>query len=300
MRVLAALLLSMTCAFAQVPTTHAGKATAGGAAPTYAGPGDVVAGGLSWWGLRAYSAAKAGTKAANICNTADMNCADVNTLANGDFDVATATGAPLNCGGAGGTCTVKTIYDQAAGSPGGINCSAGCDLTQSTIGTRPTLVFNCLGSTKPCMACNGSQNLSASLVGSVTSPFTISAVGKRTGNTSAFSDIFGTASGGVQLLFNSSPNQLGLYTGAFVLGAATDNVFHAVQTISDVSTGTTYIDGSSNSGTSGVVALTIGWTICDNNNPLTGNVTEVGTWPFSFNGTQLPNMNTNQHAYWGF
>ena len=141
----------------------------------YAGPGDVVSGAKMWWGLRAYSLATAGTKAANICNASDANCADVNTLANGDFDVATATGSPLNWGGAGGTCTIKTLYDQTTGN----NCTAAtCNLTQTIIGFRPTLAFNCIG-TKPCMTftsassnrMNGANNAT-----SVSQPVTLSGV----------------------------------------------------------------------------------------------------------------------------
>jgi hypothetical protein len=78
---------------------------------SYVGPGDVVASPLVWYGLRAVSAsyATAGSKLANICNASDANCADVSSTSSGNFNVATATGSPSNCGGAGGTCTVKIL-----------------------------------------------------------------------------------------------------------------------------------------------------------------------------------------------
>src|ERR1700733_9426847 len=45
--------------------------------PSYTGPGDVVPGALAWWGLRAYGAATAGTKAINICRASDSTCEDI-------------------------------------------------------------------------------------------------------------------------------------------------------------------------------------------------------------------------------
>src|SRR5262249_23860887 len=113
----------------------------GGRGSSYVGPLDVVGASKICASLRACSAALAGTKVANICNSGDANCADLNSLANGDFDVTTAQGSPLNWGGAGGTCTIKWLYNQ----PAGLNCSGGttCDMLNNTAANRPTLVFNC-------------------------------------------------------------------------------------------------------------------------------------------------------------
>src|SRR5258706_14710917 len=145
----------------------------------YQGPGNVVTTGwIFWFGLRAFSAATAGTKAANICNSGDANCADVNTLANGNFDVATATGAPLNCGGAGGTCTIKTLYDKS----GATNCTTACDFTQATIASRPTLVFNCINTTLPCIRWGGSTGsmVTPNLTSIFFQPYTVSVIFKNT------------------------------------------------------------------------------------------------------------------------
>jgi hypothetical protein len=50
-------------------------------AASYTGPGDVVSGAKAWYGLRAYSAATAGTKAIRLCDHLGANCADISTSA---------------------------------------------------------------------------------------------------------------------------------------------------------------------------------------------------------------------------
>jgi hypothetical protein len=56
----------------------------------YVGPGDIVSF-TAWWGFRAYSAARAGTKAIRIVRASDSAQSDINSLANGSLDAATAT-----------------------------------------------------------------------------------------------------------------------------------------------------------------------------------------------------------------
>jgi hypothetical protein len=269
-----------------------------GSAPSvgYTGPGDVVSGAFAWYGLRAYSLAKAGTKVANVCNSGDANCADINSLANGKFDVTTAQGSPLNCGGAGGTCTIKTLYDQAAAN----NCgSATCDITQATISNRPVLTFSCLGSL-PCMTFTGtsSQQLVTSNLATVSEPFTLSITDEKTvsGGASVF-----TAGNQFGILGNT--NQYQAYAGNIISQAANDNVWHAANTA--FVNGTTCnlqvdsVTSSGNCGSQGVSGNTFAlgqafssfWT---------GSVAEIGIWASAFNSTQLNNMNSNQHTYWGF
>jgi hypothetical protein len=133
-------------------------------------------------------------------------------------------------------------------------------------------------------------------------PFTMSTVAIRTGNTSAFGDVLGASVAGLQFLFANAANQFALYAGGAVTTApATDNVFHAIQGVYSGASSSLYIDGSSTTPLSpGAAALSGSIAIGDNNNPLTGKVTEVGIWAVAFNGTQQSNMNSNQHTYWGF
>jgi hypothetical protein len=156
----------------------------------YAGLGDVNPSAYLSVGLRAYTAATAGTKAANICNSGDANCADVNSLVNGNFDVATAQGTPLNCGGAGGTCTVKTLYDKS----GSLNCGgSACDFTNATAANRPTLVFNATGAGRACMAFNGSQFLTSPAATTINQPFSVASYLERTGNFTSLGNVISSA-----------------------------------------------------------------------------------------------------------
>ncbi len=274
-----------------------------GAPASYSGPGDVQAFSV-WWGLRAYTLATAGTKSANICNSGDANCADINTLANGNFDVATATGAPLNCGGAGGTCTVKTLYDKT----GNLLCtgSVACDITNSTIATRPTLVLNCLG-TLPCLGLSSTQTLitTTSLVSSMTQIYSVYGVGNRTGGTTSFSDI--TSNSGatnVQMGFGTSANTAAMYAGNVATKTSVaDNSFHNIISIFNGVSSTLYADGSSSTvdagtGATGTGKFCITGIGCTGNG-LTGQVVEAG-WKNSDITSVLSALNSNVHSYWGF
>lgn len=268
----------------------------------YVGPGDVVSGARFWYGLRAYSLATAGTAAARICNSGDANCADVNTLANGDFDVATATGAPLNCGGAGGTCTIRTLYDQT----GGNNCSAStCNLGNATIGNRPTLSFNCIGS-KPCMTFTSasSQVLTAatSLTSTIT-PHTYSAVAQTT-NTGAARHLIGTnAATATQLGYPATNNTVQGFSGSSRTATASAGSYHALQAVLGTSADMN-VDGTSttgNTGTAGLLTATISIGAISGTQFMSGQILEAGGWNnLGFSAGQSTSMSANQRAYWGF
>lgn len=260
----------------------------------YIGPGDIVTGPTFWGGLRAYSLATAGTKSANICNAADANCADVNSLfITGKFDVATATGAPLNCGGTGGTCTIKTLYDKSGNAH---------DLSQATIGSRPTLVLNCIGSL-PCMhGVTASSQVLAGTIPSGASPNTISIVMERTANFTTQS--FGMSGDGpIGVFFTTSTNTVGTSAGSTVSATAADSAFHAVNAVLNGASSSLGIDGATTAGTAGTnstgtnVALFVNYGV---GGFLTGNIVEFGLWPFAFSAGQIASMNANQHSVWGF
>lgn len=68
---------------------------------TYTGPGDVVSGAIAWYGLRAYSAAKVGTKAVRVrCGSGGSSgtAFDVNSLTSGNLDTATISSTCGNDG----------------------------------------------------------------------------------------------------------------------------------------------------------------------------------------------------------
>jgi hypothetical protein len=276
-----------------------GAGGAGGGTAAFAGPGDVVSGAIMWAGLRAYSLAKAGTRAANICNSGDANCADINTLANGKFDVVTATGAPLNCGGTGGTCTVKTLYDQT----GNTNCAgAACDLTNATAANRPTLTLNCFG-TLPCMTFNGtSAHLATSGVVTQSQPLSLSMIANSTNTSVQQTSAELTSSSPRAGYNNSGSNTTFIFAGGVFSATASDGVAHALQYIFNGASSNIVVDGTATSGNAGATNATGTLDLGSNSGAefFKGTVAEEGFWAVAFTSTQYGNMNSNQHAYWGF
>ncbi len=279
---------------AQTPLTTVGVGPGNltTAAP-YVGPGDVVSGAVAWWGLRAYSAAKAGTKAANICHVVPSTvCADINTLANGNFDVAATVGGTLNCGVV--TCHVNKLYDQS----GSNSCSGGpCDITASNF--HPTLAFNVLGSLPAMQSAADTDTFNSASI-TQAQPFTISFVYESTSTADS-----GIVSGSIQI----RPNQSGAGTGTLYAGntsftaTMSNNAFHAGQVVFNGASSSINLDGTTSTGSPGtngysatpVVVFSISGSI-----PLTGYITEVGMWSGALTGTQMTDLNSNQHTYWGF
>lgn len=281
--------------------------TTAGPCTAFTGPGDVQASWFIWGGLRAFSCITAGTKAANVCNAADANCADVNTLANGNFDVTTAQGSPLNCGSTGGTCTIKTLYDKSGNAR---------DWTQATIANRPTLTFSVIGSL-PCMTFVAGtpgtvpgRFLLTGTLGATAVPFSFSTVLKITGNDGSNPTILGDVGTGTtkqEVLYNGSTTTFLLQdnnTGGFTAttGAA---VFHAINAVSNGASSNIAIDGSTTTGTNGTAgmltsdALAIGDANALNRD-LAGIVCEAGMTNTAISSGTATSLNSNQHTYWGF
>ena len=150
-----------------------------GGGGAYTGPANVVSGASYWYGLFAYNSADRGNALVNVCNSTggiDIGCADLfSDATTGALVSATVSG--ITCPGI--NCTVKTAYDRS----GANNCSGPCNLTQATVGARPSLLASQIGSL-PALVCNGSAPSSLLLVSvttlSVVQPFTISAVAEQT------------------------------------------------------------------------------------------------------------------------
>lgn len=268
----------------------------GASGQSFVGAGDIDTGAFGWWGLRAYSGLKAGTKAANVCNASDVSCVDINTLANGKFDVVTAQASPLSC--TSGACTIKTLYDQT----GSTNCSSSaCDLTQATISLRPTLTFNCLGTTLPCAAFTSTQSLKNTTGITSTQPYTMSAVGERTSSFTSSECLLCAVGGTPSLGFSTTANAVFVVAGTGVsLTGNPDSAFHAIQGLLNGASSILYSDGVSSgtvsAGTSTATTLCVG--ACTTRF-LTGNFVEAGIWPGSLSAN-FSTMNSNQHTYWGF
>lgn len=256
---------------------------------SYAGPGDIVASAGGFWGLRSYSAAYAtgSNNAAIVCDSATgLTCSTIVILANGNFDAATAA-ASAACATA---CKVTTLYDQSGN---------GHNLMQA-IGQAPVLTFNCIG-TLPCMKFSGNQYLTGAGPAEA-QPWTVSAVGERTGAAS-FESIYGdSSSNGYGILFNSTANSVVTFAGgAGATATATDSVVHAFQAIGNNTSSLMNVDGVAGIPGSGGANALSGTAVLIGNGfaPLTGEVMEVGVWSGAFSSGNQTSVCHNQHTYWG-
>ena len=275
--------------------------TTGGGGSSYIGPGDLVTGWLQWGGLRAFSAAKAGTKAVRVCNAADANCADVLTSAvDGTLNMATITGAPLSC--TTNVCTVQTLYDQS----GTTRCSGPCDLIQATIANRPKLKLNCK-STLPCIEYAGvaNQTLASAIQLGTTyvAPFSMSIVMNRTSQASSVYDIYST--GSTPELFGwVSADTLAIYAGdGFTQFTATDAAWHAIniEWNATTPTGAINVDGTLSDGAGNVHDLDGGPGVTlgvSSNNPPFMQAMEAGFTSSPIKGTIATNLCHNQRLFW--
>lgn len=265
------------------------------AGSAYTGPGDINGAAVAWYGLRAFNAAKRGTKVANVCNSTggvDVGCADLlSDVTTGALVPATVSG--ITCPGA--NCTVKTLYDQA-----GTNCSGttACDVTQATVANRPTL-------TTAAITCNGSsQRLLGSTNLTQAQPFSVSYVAKRTTFASTFANVIAFGNLNVQIGYADTTGNAFLYGGSVAYATAAENTMHAVQGLMNQSTSAMYIDGTNTAGLSVSVdspsaTPTI---ICSSNSPdnwLNGQILETGIWGGNVTANNSA-MNSNQHTFWGF
>jgi hypothetical protein len=297
-----ALAFSPTISEAYSPQVRAAVLNFKPSGTLYVGPGDISPGAWAGGGLRAYARATIGSRVANICNAGDANCADVNTTSLGDFNVVAAQSAPLNCGGAGGTCTVKTLYDKT----GNTNCTTACDFSNATAANRPTLVFNDTAAGKACMRFNGSSQFLATPGSTPNQPFTFSSYAIATGNFTSTTSIAGFANTFDQVIIGHiNPDTLVMYdASAQPTATAVDNVFHAIQSIFDNTGGSSiYIDGVST-----LMNLLSG--VGGNGSPITlgsaksaslfwtGDICEISLSPSAFNPSTQAAMNTNQTNYY--
>jgi hypothetical protein len=276
---------------------------------SFTGPGDVVASGTSFWfGLRAFSAAKRGTKAINLCNVADAACADVLTDGTtGDLL------APTNIGGIDCTaitvCTIKIFYDQT----GNTDCAgpAACDALQATIASRATFTWNCQNG-HPCAKKAGGAGVLPAVGPTYTQslPYTVVGVGNRTGATTTQTALMKT--NGLYFLWTSSANTFGIFGGAFLTITGTganqpsDGTAHSMLGIyTAAGTSCTFeVDGIAAPVTNTCGTTTDGTLhlMTDDSNAMTGNYMESGAWRATFSpsgGGQQDLMLANMKAYWG-
>lgn len=216
---------------------------AGGGGGSFAGPGDAKAL-TAWWGVIAYSAASAGTKAIQLCDSAGANCADVNTDAVTGVLSAPGTRGADNCSVVS-TCKVKTIYDKVGT----------LDLTQATAGNMPTLTPSALGSCYGITftAANSTElNSGATNPGTSTIPVSSVLVAKNPAAAAQYGllslDTLGYA--GIIIDWNTTP-QIDTYNGASIQASASANAWHAIQVVSNTTSSVIRVDSTDSTGLSG-------------------------------------------------
>lgn len=272
------------------PGTPASSGGGGG----YTGPGDVKTF-TAWAGFRAYSSATRGNKFANVCQPAGSNCIDLNT----DATTGKAPNAPTvngsACNNSGHVCTVAKLYDQTGG---------GNDFSNGTPAQQPLYLTSALSS-MPCgqYAKASTQSLSMITNPVIAQPYSISGVFERTGSTTAQNYVL--ANGLYFFYHEAAVNVFDVYAGTTVLAVtANDNAFHAGQGVYNGASSAAYVDGTSTSGNAGTTTPTgtayntIGGT--NGSAGYDGVICEVGLASAAWTATDAGNMNTNQHAFWGF
>ena len=259
----------------------------------YTGQGDITTF-SSWWGLRAYSAATSGNKVANVCNTTPT-CADINSLANGNFDVATAQAGTTNCGGAGGQCTVATLYDQVST----------LNLVQATSGMQPLLIFSAVGG-KACFQNNsGNHYHQSSASKTQAQPFAFTAVSERTSGTSANyifasnnNDVgIGAVAANTAVLFGS------FGSAAITVTSVADNSFHDIIGTFNGTTPNSIltVDGADSTGTTvNTMAGTVSNFSDGGSDVFLGYICENGFIAAAPNGTIRTNLANNMKNYYGY
>lgn len=275
-------------------TTGAGAYVAvGGGGGGYTGPGDIVAFNY-WWGLRAYSAAKAAAAPAvlDLLDQAGANAITINLLTTGQLD--TASIATWVAAHSVTTIKVTKIYEQV-----GTN-----HLTQATLANMPTL--NLTGGPGGSFAAllftrASSQTISSgALTGGATQPISMSVVAERTGTTGSFNTVIGV--GAAEVLFNNAANGLGGYAGAVLADTthSADSAWHAAQVLFSA-TGSVVVDGNTPvTGSIGSGAVTAGAVIGNGvGGFLDGRFMEAGL-VMSDISSNFNSLNTNQHGASGY
>lgn len=263
-----------------------GSQAGGGGA--YTGPGDITAF-TFWCGLRAYSAATAGTAAIRIVDSSGLNPTDINTLANGTLDSSTlATWI-----GAHGTASVTKWYDKVSTN----------DLVQATVANMPVITANALNTSYGITftAASTTQLISGSTV-TASQPVSAVTVVQPTNTTGAkdfFSIIDASYLNGV--LGEKNGTNLRMYAGSNADKAMTV-AWHAVQMIFNGASSLSAIDGSESTVSAGAQNISAQQIYVGNSKPgapMDGMMMEFGFIAGTITSGNRTSLNSNMHAAYG-
>lgn len=261
---------------------------------SYQGPGDIVSGAIAFYSCRAYKAASTGTKAYRVQRASDSTQADVSSLPTGLCDTATPAAFCAST-----TCLIVEWYDQSGANACG---SAPCHMTPNTVSTNSPNWSSSSLNGWPCAG--GVMAAALQNVTGITQalPFTVTAVGERTGNFTAAARVFSSNAANANFGWRTSANTVGVVSG-LITATASDSAFHALISVQNTSSSVSAIvvDGTATTGTVTLSALSSSiYFLSDNdagfNNLEAGEMCEAGIWPIAFTSTQYGNMNTNMHS----
>lgn len=278
------------------PTCPGGTARCLAVPPVnFTGPGDVqVSGWSGWWGFRAFSKATAGTKAAQLClHSTPGTCQDINTLANGNFDTASAASFCTSA------CDVAKLYDQSGNA---------LDASQATAANRPSYTASCINSL-PCMTVAGGSQGLATGNHNGGPPVTMVGMASNTSNTGFGQNVIADGGNGNQLNYHAATTQIEMdcLTGGAV-ATVTGSAFHAMEGVCASGTnGIVLVVDSAVTTATGTVTATganpIDVTQGNGNGgfSLVGSFTEGGMLAgTALTSTVMQSLDANVHSYWGF
>lgn len=265
---------------------------------SYQGPGDVVSGATSMWGVSAYNAAFSGN-ILKICDSATgVVCANATWTAAGGLSLPLIGG--LVCNNTTNVCDIDTFFDTASG---------GINMVQTTNTKRANLIIPAASNGCPtdgayCADFVGanSQCYVASSTVTQAQPLSYAATFKG-GGTGANQTLLNSAAGNRFFGPSSAANAVRVNFGANTSTAGfTDNTWHALQVVANGASGVVASDGASttiNTGTNAYTADTLsfgGGTSCAATF-LTGRVGYMAYYPIGFSAGNITALNTNAHAY---
>lgn len=255
---------------------------------SYVGPGDIATFAY-WYGLRAYSGAKAGTKCIRVIRASDSTQTDINSLSNGALDISTLTTFL-----AATTGKIVTFYDQVGSADATQATGASQAVMSLTAGPASTVTSQFAGSQ--------SYNATVSALGGV-QPLSFSMVAERTSNFTAYNAVLNVASGSGDFgaLFDANANSIAGYFGGVIGQTGLDSAYHAVQGLASGTSSLINIDGTLSPVLNwGTGVATTSFTLGNGSvGGLNGNFNEGGLMAGD-QSSHFSALNTNQRTFWGF
>lgn len=175
-------------------------------------------------------------------------------------------------------------------------------MTQASPASMPRLLLSSTPTgTLPSLSCPGTVGTLQATIPSGSGPaYTFSAVMERTAGTAGASLI--GSSGGTTIGFSGS-GLADVYAGTALTLAATENTWHAVNSLASgsVSTSAINVDGTDQTGDAGTLAMSTTMRICRVTGTTdTVGLAEIGVWQASSTSTNRNALSTNQHGTNGY